>query len=292
MNRIELGFKLLGITLCMGFILLPEIHFGVEWALVAVILLTVGIPHGAIDHLLSNPQLERKSFLTFLVRYILLIVLYLGLWYVAPIPALIAFLVMSSYHFGQSHFLKHQLPSTTSWIVYGLRGAYFLAAILLGDLEATREILAPILDVQISPEVRLWVLIGLGAVSLLSQFLIGPKLSLIHVLEILVVAPLLYFSPLLVGFVIYFGFWHSLPSMLVEYDYLKKFAFCNTPRKFSIQLLPFSVISVIGIGILLILGLNFLSGQELVLLFFVMISLISFPHILYMDGFLKSQNQN
>jgi hypothetical protein len=126
----------------------------------------------------------------------------------------------------------------------------------------------------------------------MSQLLFGPKLKLTHMLELVILAPLLFFSPLLVSFVVYFGFWHSVPSMLVEYAYLKKFTFSNTPWKFGIQLLPFSGISIIGIGILLGLGLKFLSGHELILMFFVLISLISFPHILYMDGFLKAKNQN
>lgn len=292
MSRIESGFKLLGVVICLIFMIIPEINLAVEWTLVAVILLTVGIPHGAIDHLLSNPQLERKSFIGFLFRYILLIVLYLGLWYIAPIPALIAFLVMSSYHFGQSHFLNQDIPEKMAWSVYGLRGAYFLSAILLGDLEATRNILGPIVEVIIPTEAKVWIVVGFGIATVMSQFLFGPKLKLNHLLEIVILAPLLFFSPLLVGFVVYFGFWHSVPSMMVEYAYLKKFSFSDTPWKFGIQLLPFSVISIIGIGILLGLGLKFLSGQELILMFFVLISLISFPHILYMDGFLKSQNQN
>ncbi|RIW14514.1 beta-carotene 15,15'-monooxygenase [Algoriphagus lacus] len=292
MNRIEFFFKILGAVICLLFISKPEIHLMVEWTLVAVILLTVGIPHGAIDHLLTNPQLERRSFTRFLIHYLLLIAVYSILWYMAPIPALAAFLLMSAYHFGQSHFLAQNQPNHTAWAVYGLRGGYFLAAILCGDLEATQEILAPILEFELSPVSRLLLVAGFGFISGISQLVFGPKFTAIQALELLVLGPTLYFSPLLVGFVVYFGFWHSLPSMLVEYSYLKNLPFCNSLGKFSLQLLPFSVISVIGMGILLSVGTRFLTGQELILMFFVIISLISFPHILYMDKFLKEKNQN
>ena len=292
MNRIELFFKILGAAICLIFITKPEIHLMVEWTLVAVILLTVGIPHGAIDHLLTNPQLERRSFTRFLIHYLLLIAVYSIFWYLAPIPALAAFLLMSAYHFGQSHFLAQNQPNHTAWAVYGLRGGYFLAAILCGDLEATQEILAPILEFELSPVSRLLLVAGFGFISGISQLVFGPKFTAIQALELLVLGPMLYVSPLLVGFVVYFGFWHSLPSMLVEYSYLKKLPFCNSLGKFSLQLLPFSVISVIGMGILLSVGTRFLTGQELILIFFVIISLISFPHILYMDKFLKEKNQN
>ena len=80
--------------------------------------------------------------------------------------------------------------------------------------------------------------------------------------------------------------------MLAEYKYLSQVPAFNSPLKFGKQLLPFSGISLIGIGLLLFLGFEFLESNELYLLFFVMISLISLPHILYMDTFLKEKFQN
>jgi Brp/Blh family beta-carotene 15,15'-monooxygenase len=121
---------------------------------------------------------------------------------------------------------------------------------------------------------------------------LGPKIKKTQLLEMLILGPILYLSPLMIGFVVYFGFWHALPSMITEYKFLSGFMAYNSVKKFVVQLLPFSILSFIGIGLILFLGLKFLENNELILLFFVMISLISFPHILYMDSFLKKQNQN
>lgn len=292
MNRIENLAKGFGLIICLIFAIFPEGNAGLQLTLFAIILLSIGIPHGAIDHLISNPKIDRKGLGRFLVVYLSLIVGYLFMWYLLPLFSLIAFLVMSAYHFGQSHFISENLPKVPTWPLFISRGGYFLFAILFGDWEATKSILSPLLDLGYLDQSRMFTLGFLFVATLLIQVISGPKFSKIQLLECLILGPILYFSPLLIGFVIYFGFWHALPSLISEYKFLSSYSAYNSVKKFGIQLLPFSVISFIGIGLILFLGLEFLETNQLILLFFVLISLISFPHILYMDRFLKSQRQN
>ncbi len=292
MNRIENLAKVLGLVICLIFAIFPEGNAGLQLTLFAVILLSIGIPHGAIDHLISNPKIDRKGLGRFLIVYLSLIAGYLIIWYFLPLLALGAFLVMSAYHFGQSHFISENQLKGSTWPLFLSRGGYFLFAILLGDWKATQSILSTLVDLVFLESSRLFILGVLGVSTLLIQALLGPKFSKIQLLEIFILGPILYFSPLLVGFISYFGFWHALPSMLSEYKYLRTYAAYNSLKKFGIQLLPFSLISFIGIGLILFLGLKLLNTNQLILLFFILISLISFPHILYMDRFLKTQNQN
>jgi Brp/Blh family beta-carotene 15,15'-monooxygenase len=292
MSRIENLTKVLGLLICLVFAIFPEGNSELQFTLFALILLSIGIPHGAIDHLISNPKIDRKGLLKFLLVYLSLITGYLLIWYFFPLLALGAFLVMSAYHFGQSHFISESLPKGPTWPLFLSRGGYFLFAILLGDWAGTKLILSSLIDLGFLDSDRLLILGSLFLLTVIIQSISGPKLSKIQFLECLILGPILYFSPLLIGFVIYFGFWHALPSMISEYKFLSKNSAYNTVKKFGIQLLPFSLISFIGIGLILFLGLEFLETNQLVLLFFVLISLISFPHILYMDRFLKSQNQN
>jgi Brp/Blh family beta-carotene 15,15'-monooxygenase len=270
----------------------PESTYTVQLALFGIILFSVGIPHGAIDHLISNPQIDKKGLGKFLIIYISLIGIYLACWYFLPILALLAFLTMSAYHFGQSHFLNAPALKNYSWLLYISRGGYFLFAFLLGDWEATKLILAPLVDLEYLNQSRFLILAAFLVSTLLAQGIFGPKFDKYTLLELAILGPILYLSPLLIGFVVYFGFWHALPSMLTEYKFLRTFDAYDSVKKFTFQLLPFSLISLIGIGLILVFGLKFLDNSELILLFFVMISLISFPHILYMDSFLKKQNQN
>ena len=292
MDRIEKFSKILGIGIALLFILIPNLPIAVQFGVFGVILVLVGIPHGGIDHLIHNPEIRPKGLVHFIIRYLLLMSAYGLLWWLLPVAALIAFLAMSAYHFGQSHFLEQGQLQPKEGILYLLKGSFFLSVILFGDWEMTREILSPILTISLPENYRLLSMGLLMACSLLGHGWKNRSLSLGDALDYLVLVPLLYLSPLLISFAVYFGFWHSLPSMLAEYKYLSQHPTFNSPLKFGKQLLPFSGISLIGITAILIIGMKFLDSSQLYLLFFVMISLISLPHILYMDTFLKEKFQN
>ena len=292
MDRIEKFSKILGIGIALLFILIPNLPIAVQFGVFGVILVLVGIPHGGIDHLIHNPEIRPKGLVHFIIRYLLLMSAYGLLWWFLPVAALIAFLAMSAYHFGQSHFLEQGQLQPKEGMLYLLKGSFFLSVILFGDWEMTQEILSPILSISLPENYRLLSMGLLMACSLLGYGWKNRSLSLGDDLDYLVLVPILYFSPLLISFAVYFGFWHSLPSMLAEYKYLSQHPTFNSPLKFGKQLLPFSGISLIGITAILIIGMKFLDSSQLYLLFFVMISLISLPHILYMDTFLKEKFQN
>jgi len=292
MDRIEKLSKILGIGIALLFILIPNLPIAVQFGVFGVILVLVGIPHGGIDHLIHNPEIRPKGLVHFIIRYLLLMSAYGLLWWLLPVAALIAFLGMSAYHFGQSHFLEQGQLQPKEGLLYLLKGSFFLSVILFGDWEMTEEILSPILTISIPETYRLLSMGLLMACSLLAHGWKNRSLNLGDALDYLVLVPILYFSPLLISFAVYFGFWHSLPSMLAEYKYLSQHPTFNSPLKFGKQLLPFSGISLVGITAILIIGMKFLDSSQLYLLFFVMISLISLPHILYMDTFLKEKFQN
>ena len=292
MARIEYLFKAIGLGIALLFLLLPNLPQELQFGIFALILLLVGIPHGGIDHLIHNPEIRPKGLVHFILRYLLLMAGYGLLWWLLPIAALIAFLAMSAYHFGQSHFLEQGKLENREGLLYLPKGAFFLVVILFGDWKMTQEILSSILTLQLSEEIRLSILGVLLVCSLIIQGFSSKPFGLGDGLDYLILAPILYFSPLLISFSIYFGFWHSLPSMLAEYAYLRQIPAFNSPLKFGKQLLPFSGISLVGIVVILFAGLEFLDPNQLYLLFFVMISLISLPHILYMDTFLKKKFQN
>lgn len=292
MDRIEKLSKVLGLGIALLFILIPNLPIAVQFGVFGVILVLVGIPHGGIDHLIHNPEIQPKGLIHFIIRYLLLMSAYGLLWWLLPVAALIAFLGMSAYHFGQSHFLEQGQLQPKEGLLYLLKGSFFLSVILFGDWEMTQEILSPILTVSIPETYRLLSMGLLMACSLLAHGWKNRSLTLGDAMDYLVLVPILYFSPLLISFAVYFGFWHSLPSMLAEYKYLSQLPSFNSPLKFGKQLLPFSGISLVGITAILFVGLEFLDSSQLYLLFFVMISLISLPHILYMDTFLKEKFQN
>lgn len=263
-----------------------------EWILFGTILLTIGIPHGALDHLLINPRINNKDLVKFIIKYITIILLYLVIWAFFPIPALIAFLIMSAYHFGQSHFIQTNL-NIQKKTIYLTTGIFYLSVIFWGDFSNTAAILNQL--ITIDP------LLHFGWPVIISSFLISAILLiknqakdwLVLCLEMIIVGSLLYQLPLVVGFIIYFGFWHALPSMSEEYQSLKKYFGQQKLKNFIKRLVPFTAASIGGIWIILALLYPGSNTEEMILMFFILVSLISAPHIWYMNSFLESRkNQN
>ena len=182
-------------------------------------------------------------------------------------------------HIGYSHLPESKLTTRSGgWQALSTFGFGFLVSDDWNPVTDQFGALVPIYGTLVS--------------SLIAQGSSAKPFGLTDGLDYLILAPILYFSPLLISFSVYFGFWHSLPSMLAEYAYLRNIPAFNSPLKFGKQLLPFSGISLVGIAGILFAGLEFLNPNQLYLLFFVLISLISLPHILYMDTFLKEKFQN
>jgi Brp/Blh family beta-carotene 15,15'-monooxygenase len=155
MDRIENLSKALGLGIAFLFILLPNLPIAVQFGVFGLILVMVGIPHGGIDHLIHNPDIRPRGLVHFILGYLLLMLVYGLLWWLLPMAALLAFLVMSAYHFGQSHFLGQGQIQTKEGLLYLLKGAFFLSVILFGDWEMTQEILSSILSLQLDEETRL-----------------------------------------------------------------------------------------------------------------------------------------
>ncbi|MBM3178620.1 MAG: beta-carotene 15,15'-dioxygenase, Brp/Blh family [Bacteroidetes bacterium] len=65
-------------------------------------LLLIGIPHGAVDHLLESGNFNARINLWFVVKYLIQSALIVMLWWVSPITALLIFLIYSAWHFGQA----------------------------------------------------------------------------------------------------------------------------------------------------------------------------------------------
>lgn len=291
MKKIELVSKLVAIGAGILYLAFFQENLWLIYAVFVIVMLTVGISHGAIDHLLYNPAMRGQALAKFITKYLAIMAVYLALWLFSPIVGLLAFILMSSYHFGQSHFLNHiqgKFPKT----VYISTGLFFLLLILSADYAETSKIIGTIVDIGPYKSYFIGGVFLSGAAMLLSGWINYGRTFTKTLIEIFILSILLSQLPLLLGFAIYFGFWHALPSMLVEFDALKGNLGSQKFKNFILQLLPFTCISIFGISILLVLLLNRVSSEQLVFIFFVMISLISAPHIWYMDKFLMTKNQN
>ncbi|MDO9553075.1 Brp/Blh family beta-carotene 15,15'-dioxygenase [Rhodonellum sp.] len=290
MKDIENLGKILGLLISILYLVFFQGNLTYQWVCFLLILVTIGIPHGAIDHLLERPRLDPKFLTFFILKYLLIIGSYLILWVFVPLFSLIAFILMSAYHFGQSHFIHSPIEKHKTFTYLAI-GGFYLSVILWGDFEATSSIVGSVISLE---NFEIFGKYLIGSLFVLTGILIWinkKNTFWIWVTEMLVIGGVLFSLPLLLGFILYFGFWHALPSMAFEFKTLKIRLGISGFKPFIKMLLPFSTISILGIFLILWFVQGKMGQEQLILLFFVLVSLISAPHIWFMNRFIeRSQN--
>ena len=105
-------------------------HFnsGTQISFLIFVLILFGVPHGALDLYIDQHINQNKANQSlFLLKYLANILLYALVWYFFPILALIIFILITSYHFGEIDWLGkanrplHKLAYTLlgfAWILF------------------------------------------------------------------------------------------------------------------------------------------------------------------------------
>jgi len=289
MNNIESKGKFLAYMLAMLYFLFFLNSESFVMLILIVVMVTVGVPHGAIDHILPTKYLQLNGLFKFIIKYLIIILVYAIAWFFIPKISLLLFLIISAYHFGQVHYISFEKIKKAG-LLYFLTGNFILSLILIGDYDKSTEILSAILDIQ---PFEKYIYIYLCASFFLFLVILtfqnkNVKLQILK--DLIPLSLLLYFTPLLLSFVLYFGFWHSLPMLLEEYRGLNQEKEKMNVKSFVKKLLPLTIVSLLGILIILYFSNKFLQSETLIMIFFILISLISAPHIVVMDEFLKRKS--
>lgn len=287
-------FLFLNVVLLLVSSLAGSIPVSVQLVIAVVLIGLIGIPHGAIDHVLFIDITKAKPsfFYTF---YFVLIGVIISVWLFFPIIGMFLFLVLSAYHFGQSQFNGYSnLSRKVRLYLYLSWGISILSALSLYNHEeifsicSTSKDLRPLLLV-FQPSILLVVLIF----STLSFFTIlflnykaFSKKKVVVELGIFVLIHLTFYAhSILIGFSIYFATLHSLKVLYEEYAFLKsKQAHFNVTSFLSI-LMPYTLISLIGIMLLFGLSHFGVIDTSKTLLIFIAISALTLPHSVVMENF-------
>jgi len=271
-----------------------------SWELILsfFLIFSFGIIHGANDITLlsaSSNKKQRKPY-QILVVYILIVLLGVFLFFLIPSVALLLFILVSSYHFGEQHFnyLKNSESKTTILfrISYGMT---ILSLIFINHIPEVSNIIENITSIASHS----WVFEGVLVVSLFSLiistfFMIKKESYLKKVLieetfNLLVLALIFKVAPLIFGFSVYFIFWHSIPSMHDQINFIYgKNTMQNTIAYFKKGAM-FWIISLIGIGILSYLLIDTYLFEALLFSF---IAAITFPHVWVMIQLFKTKKAN
>ena len=269
------------------------IFFGLESSysilLFMIVMLSIGIPHGSVDHIVAfiNPRARKfESKFVFYLTYVSLIILNIILWIISPFLGLLVFLIISCYHFGETQVIGYN--STDNKLLNFVVGANILLSLFLNNIAELQEILYIIPEfsnLDLSGFDNVFFLLISVAILMLSIVNFDIKRKVPLYAEITILYMVFFHTDLLTSFALYFGFCHSLPMLMLEFKEFKNDNFA----KFYLKTLPFTILSIIFGFLLYQYNNDLLTSDNLILFVFIVISSLTVPHVFIMKDFVKDK---
>ena len=243
-------------------------------------ILTFGIIHGANDLLLIKAVSEKFNFKTQLLFYVIMVGVFFIFFYNIPVLALITFVLLSSYHFGEHQwtlFLK-----TEGYLIkpfYFFYGLTIFSLIFYFNLNEVLVIIYDITTLELNEDFFFYLLIISSMLSLLMSFLLYEKIKNQFITQLALLALLIITFKtcgLIWSFGIYFVFWHSIPSIKEQTIFIYGKAEKDSIKNYFKKAFLYWLLSII---VLIITYYLFRSTQDkLISIFFSFLASITFPH--------------
>lgn len=286
------GYLLLFALLLYLVELLFTFNTGTQVSFLIFILILLGVPHGAldlyIDQHLSQHQSNQKLFL---LKYLGNILLYALVWYFFPILALLIFIGITAYHFGEIDWMG----KTNTWvhkIVYTMYGFAWILFLLTKNIQFALSIFLTMgrSTIQKEPLIHLasiiypYTLVSLLLLCIIlffakHYFFDKPIYYFYFLGQTSLLIVFVLYMPLWISFAFYFGFWHSLLS----FDKIRiSFAIPNTLKGWGGLLFksaPFSIMAWFGFAYITFLTLNSKDSSGIFTLLFISLSVLALPHL-------------
>ena len=271
---------ILSLMLLIIYKISPQLFNWIQIIIFTAGMFMVGIPHGAVDHLLETDNFKSSVKPRFVINYLGLAFLNLILWLLFPIVALFFFIGYSAWHFGQTDLREWQ-PKTIHVLKNITWGISILSIILLGHVFETNSILGNMnaLKIPINNITGKQISVLLALLGVLWSTFEKSWMMLLSSLMLLVSLEL----PLITSFGLYFIGQHSING----WSHLKQGMKINNTSLY-LKALPFTIGALLlFVAFIFLLRNNYLSefNQNVITIFFVFISCISFPHVMVMNKF-------
>jgi Brp/Blh family beta-carotene 15,15'-monooxygenase len=270
-----------------------SIQFGqiVEDSIAYFIVLSIGIIHGANDFTILQKQKESNTaFLQGIFFYFLLMLLCVFSYLINAFVAILLFVFLSSYHFGEQHLetkiTGSRFIKSVTYILYGLLIFTLIFIENMGDVD---QIMLGLTGFVI-PEIWIKIALIFSASLLILLYLYAQlrkatsKLNIIMELFYLLLLYLVFkTSSLIFGFAIYFVFWHSIPSILDQTKFLSGHQTNKTIISYFKTAFVYWLISILG----LLITYYYLNEGFFSTVVFLVLFAVTAPHVWVMNRMKK-----
>ncbi len=251
-----------------------------------VLILSFGILHGANDLVLFmkiNDSNRSTSFIKLISSYISVVLFSAFLFLIIPWLALLLFILISGYHFGEQHWQELDV-NNSKWLksIFQFNYGIFILLLLFEfHIKEVDKIIFSIIDIDVAfiNIKNLALISGISLIFFFLYFYYKSEKFRINIIEelfyLLVFLILFKVGSLIWGFALYFIFWHSIPSLRDQIRFLYgTYSFDNFKLYFK-SAFAYWIISLLGITILY---LFFKDYKLFDAIFFSFLASITFPH--------------
>ncbi|MGK0414188.1 MAG: Brp/Blh family beta-carotene 15,15'-monooxygenase [Polaribacter sp.] len=263
-----------------------SIQFGniVEDSIAFFLVLTIGLIHGANDLLiLSVRERGKHKIIKNIFIYVVISAVCVLMYWFNSYLALLLFILISSYHFGEEHLSDRFSINFYFDFVYFLSfGLIIFSMIFFTSLKEVNQIMLELTGIIFSKnQITLSLILSSSITVLLSVYLLLKEkltikafgLELFYMMFLFLVFKM---TSLILGFAIYFIFWHSIPSMMHQIIYISDIINNKSILFYIKKAAPFWAVSILGLILLFVAlpEINIFSAFIFVLLF-----AVTAPHI-------------
>jgi Brp/Blh family beta-carotene 15,15'-monooxygenase len=185
---------------------------------IALVALMIGIPHGAVDHLITLPSLTAWQRVVFFASYLAIVGLVIWAILAANVLGFQLVVLMSAIHFGlgDASFvseLNARNSDSNSWpkLPFAIASGFTPVLIPLVSEQSSQALQA------VNPNLVNWsmglapfLFVAVTAVSSAAILWLLVKKRYSEVLDLALLLTLSLVAPPLIAFAIYFGLWHAL----------------------------------------------------------------------------------
>ena len=255
-----------------------------------ILILSIGVVHGANDLLIINKYSKKetkRSEALYFFYYLTIVFLGFVFFYVFPSIALLTFVIVSIYHFGEQHWevnlSKSDSVNLNKVFLFIFHGIIFFIIIFMNNLKIVNEVLS---SFNINPLENYYLLLALIVFSVLYfLFLLYLKNLRKYLFKESIFFSLLFLltinTTLIFGFAIYFIFFHSLLSIKDQIKFIYDDDNPKNIKKYIITSMPYFILAL---TFLLIFYLYVdLEKINLLQIIFTFLAAITFPHVIVIE---------